>query len=403
METFQIGNYTMTPEFIQTLLSDLESDRVERTVSTTNTDKFAEAICAFSNDYPNHRQPGYLIVGANDDGSLAGTNITDVLLLNLAAIRSDGNVLPPPAMSVAKVIINNSSVAVVEVQPSTVPPIRYRGRVHIRVGPRKAIANEQEERILSERRASSLSTFDAHPVRDATVSSIILRLFDEYRSLSVDADVITANHRSTEEKLASLRCFDLNTNAPTVAGILLFGENPRFFLPGAYVQFLKFPGTTMADRPIDELEVSGDLKTVVEIVRQKIVAHNLAAPLQGEGFRDVSSQDYPEWALRELFLNAVIHRDYQSNTPVRFYWFTDRIEIQSAGGLYGEVTKDTLTQRNSYRNPVLAEAMKSMGYVNRFGFGLQRAEALLKENRNAPLKFEIDDKIFLVTIYRGAT
>ncbi len=392
----------LTPEFVQELLTDLESDRVERTVSTTNTDKFAQAICAFGNDYPGHRLPGYLILGAEDDGTLGGQPVTDELLRNLAAIRSDGNVLPPPAITVEKVVLPAGEVAVVTVQPSTVPPVRYKGRVYIRTGPRKSIANEQEERILSERRASLLSTFDAQPVPDADLNDLTMRLFDEYRLQTIDAEAIQANHRTTEEKLASLRCFDLTAGRPTVAGLLLFGTNPRYFLPGAYVQFLKFPGGTMTDRPDDELEVSGDLRTIVETVRQKITAHNSVRLAQGEGVRDQARPDYPEWALRELFHNAVIHRDYQSNTPVRFYWFADRIEIQSAGGLYGEVTAATLTRRNSYRNPVIAEAMKAMAYVNRYGYGIQRAQDLLAANGNPPAEFEIDDKVFLVTIRRCA-
>lgn len=390
----------LTVEFVQTLLADLESDRVERTTSISNTDKFAQAICAFGNDYPGHRKSGYLIVGANDDGTLSGLQVTDELLRNLAAIRSDGNVLPPPAMSVEKLVLPEGEVAVVEVQPSTVPPIRYKGRVYIRIGPRKGIANEQEERVLSERRASLLTTFDAHPVPEAALSDLTMRLFDEYRMQTIDAEVIAANHRTSEEKLASLRCFDLTAVKPTVAGVLLFGFNPRYFLPGAYVQFLKFPGSTMTDRPDDEKEISGDLRTIVETMYQKIVAHNLVVSTQGEGFRDLSRPDYPEWALRELFHNAIIHRDYQSTTPVRFYWFNDRIEIQSPGGLYGEVTAATLTRRNSYRNPVLAEAMKSMDYVNRYGYGIQRAQDLLAANGNPPAAFEIDDKVFLVTIYK---
>lgn len=390
----------LSADFVQALLCDLESDRIERTVSTSNTDKFAQAICAFGNDYPGHRKPGYLVVGANDDGSLSGLSVTDELLRNLAAIRADGNVLPPPAMTVQKVTLPAGEVAVVEVQPSTVPPIRYKGRVYIRTGPRKSIANEQEERILSERRASLVTSFDACPVPEATVSDLTMRLFDEYRLQTVDADTIAANHRTTEEKLASLRCFDLTACKPTVAGLLLFGTNPRYFLPGAYVQFLKFAGVGMTDRPDDEREVSGDLRTIVETVRQKIVAYNPVRSTQGAGFRDHPRPDYPEWALRELFHNAVIHRDYQSNTPVRFYWFADRIEIQSTGGLYGEVTPATLTRRNSYRNPVLAEAMKSMDYVNRYGYGIQRAQDLLATNGNPPPEFEIDDKVFLVTIRR---
>lgn len=388
----------LTPEFVQKLLSDLDSDRVERTISTNNTDKFAQAICAFGNDYPGHRKPGYLIVGARDDGALGSLDITDELLRNLAAIRADGNVLPPPAITVEKVTLPAGDVAVVTVLPSTVPPIRYKGRVYIRTGPRKSIANEQEERVLSERRSSLVTTFDAQPVPESNLADLTLRLFDEYRLQSVDPDTVAANHRTTEEKLASLRCFDLTASRPTVAGLLLFGTNPRYFLPGAYVQFLKFPGLGMTDRPDDESEISGDLRTVVETMRQKIVAYNPVRSVQGTGFQDRPLPDYPEWALRELFHNALIHRDYQSNTPVRFYWFADRIEIQSAGGLYGEVTRQTLTRRNSYRNPVLAEAMKSMNYVNRYGYGIQRAQDLLASNGNPPAEFEIDDKVFLAII-----
>lgn len=72
----------LTPDEIKTLLSDIESDRIERTISTTNTDKFGQAICAFANDLPNHNLPGYLIIGADDKtGKVNGAiNITDQLL-----------------------------------------------------------------------------------------------------------------------------------------------------------------------------------------------------------------------------------------------------------------------------------------------------------------------------------
>ena len=91
----------ITSEELRGLLLDLESDRVERTVSTTKTDKFAEAVTAFSNDLSNHRQPGYLIIGAKQDGTSCGLVVTDQLLQNLAALRSDGNIQPLPAINVA--------------------------------------------------------------------------------------------------------------------------------------------------------------------------------------------------------------------------------------------------------------------------------------------------------------
>ena len=76
---------------LQQLLKDVETDRIERTTSISNTDKFCQAICAFSNDFPNHNAPGYLIVGADDQGEPDGRTVTDQLLTNLADVRS-----PPP-------------------------------------------------------------------------------------------------------------------------------------------------------------------------------------------------------------------------------------------------------------------------------------------------------------------
>jgi ATP-dependent DNA helicase RecG len=110
--------------------------------------------------------------------------------------------------------------------------------------------------------------------------------------------------------------------------------------------------------------------------------------------------DYPEMALRELLMNAVMHRNYESNAPIRFYAFSNHIEIQSPGGLYGEATRENFPTRNSYRNPVIAEAMKSLGFVNRFGYGVQRAQSLLEQNGNALAEFEFDEHAVLVKVYR---
>jgi ATP-dependent DNA helicase RecG len=192
----------------------------------------------------------------------------------------------------------------------------------------------------------------------------------------------------------------LHRGVVTVAGIVLFGVNPTYHLPGARVTFLRFEGTSMASRPGDALDASGDLRSVVEAVEQKTRAHNRVAPVAGAGFQERTVADYPEVALRELFLNAVIHRDYQSNSPVRFYWFDDRIELQNPGGLYGIVTAATLEKRNDYRNPVVAEAMKNLGYVNKFGYGIQRAQAELAANGNPPAEFEADDRVFSVVLRR---
>ena len=99
-------------------------------------DKFCEAICAFANDMPNSKKKGYLLIGVNDDGSRCGLKATDELLLKLSAIRTDGNILPLPVMSVDYIPFEDGDVIVVEVVPSILPPVRYRGRTYIRISAR---------------------------------------------------------------------------------------------------------------------------------------------------------------------------------------------------------------------------------------------------------------------------
>ena len=106
---------------IQAMLLDLENDRIERTISTTNTDKFGQAICAFANDLPNHKEPGYLFLGVFDDGTVQGLNVTDDLLKDLAAIRTDGNIQPQPSMVVEKASMPEGDIVVIEVQPTSRP------------------------------------------------------------------------------------------------------------------------------------------------------------------------------------------------------------------------------------------------------------------------------------------
>ena len=123
----------MTKDEIRTLLNDIESDRVERTISTTNTDKFGQAICAFANDLPDYRLPGYLFLGVKDDGEVQGLDVTDELLKNVAAIRTDGNIQPQPSMTVEKMSMEEGDIVMVKVEPSVFPPVRYKGRIWIRI------------------------------------------------------------------------------------------------------------------------------------------------------------------------------------------------------------------------------------------------------------------------------
>jgi ATP-dependent DNA helicase RecG len=109
--------------------------------------------------------------------------------------------------------------------------------------------------------------------------------------------------------------------------------------------------------------------------------------------------NYPYEAIRELALNAVMHRNYQTNAPVKFYEYEDRIEIDNPGNLYGKVRPDNFPDETDYRNPIIARAMKGLGYVNRFGRGINTVQEILEENKNGLAKFKFDDiTTFKVTV-----
>ena len=98
-------------------------------------------------------------------------------------------------------------------------------------------------------------------------------------------------------------------------------------------------------------------------------------------------------------MNACMHRDYQSNMPIRIYQFSNRIEILNAGGLYGEARPENFPTINDYRNPVIAEAMRGMKYVNMFNRGIQRVKNMLAENGNPEPYFDVSKiTAFEVTI-----
>ena len=392
----------LTPDALRTLIADHESDRVELTVSTNKTDKFGQAICAFANDFSNHRQPGYLIVGADDKGRVGGLTVGDELLRSLSDLRSNVNLEPPPAMTVQKYTLEEGEVAVVEVLPSDLPPVRYKGRVWIRVGPSRRGANQQEERILIEKRTALQRTFDVRPCIGCTIDDLILDLFlVTYLPAAVDRAVIEENNRSNQEQMASLRFYDLGVGCPTNAGAMLFGRDPLRWVPGAWIQFVRWAGPTMADAPIAERRFSGDLITLLREVEAFVSLPAQPRPVAESALRERTAIDYPPVAIRELLLNAIMHRSYESNAPVRFSWYDDRIEIQSPGGLYGMASPENFPRQTDYRNPVLSEALATLGYVNAFGRGVIRAQEALRKNGNPQAEFTFETSHVLATIRRA--
>lgn len=375
-------------ELIELIQSD-ETARIEKTESTTNNDKFCEAICSFANDMPNTRQNGYLLIGVTDNGKLNGLKVTDELQLKISAIRSDGNILPIPSMNVYPFHFKDGDVLVVEVSPSIAPPVRYKGKTCIRIGPRKGYATKEEEQILSERSSLNNKSFDIMPCREAKIDDIDVLLFEkEYLPKAIDDDA--EDNRSVKEKMAALRLYDMKYDCPTYASIILFGKNPKYFLMGDYIQFLSFDGVDNAADINNEYEFNECLVKMLPKLDTFIeTSISKKRPISISALREKITYKYPLWAIRELLMNAVMHRNYQTNTPTKFYQYNDRLEIINPGGLYGNANADNFPNVNDYRNPVIAEAMKILGYVNKYNRGIARVNSELQKNGNGEAHFNI--------------
>ncbi len=394
-----------TDEELEAMLADLESDLSERKESFAGDapTKVREAVCAFANDLPDHRRAGVVFIGARDDGSPAGLAITDELLLQLADIKTDGNTVPPPTLAVAKRHLNGANMAVIVVEPADSPPVRFKGRIWIRIGPRRGNASAQDERILNEKRRHRDRPFDVQPVPSASLADLDRRLFEDiYLRAAFASDVLALNDRSYEQRLAATKMIlTADDPTPTVLGLLVLGSRTRDFLPGAYIQFLRIAGSDAADPVADEQLIDGAINDVLRRVDEKMAAHNRVAVDFTSGPTETRTHLYPPVALQQLVRNAAMHRTYEAtNAPARVYWYDDRIEIISPGGPFGAVTAANFGQPgiSDYRNPNLAEALRVLGFVQRFGFGIAAARRALADNGNPPPEFTIEPNFVHVAV-----
>ncbi|MCL2831427.1 MAG: putative DNA binding domain-containing protein [Betaproteobacteria bacterium] len=399
----------LTDEQLLALLADIESDRTERKESFKGDSplKVRQAVCAFANDLPGHGEAGVVFIGARDeDGSLVGLDVTDELLRSLSDIRSDGNILPFPSMIVEKRQLQGKDLAVITVMPADAPPVKHKGRIEIRIGPRRGIANAQDERILNERRRHRDLPFDLQPVSFADLEDLNRSAFEtEYLPSAYAVDVLEANHRSYEERLSACRMIDAVESAtPTVLGAMVIGNRPRDLIPCSYVQFLRIDGSELDAPIIDEAVIDGRIGEIINRLDDKLKAHISTHVDLTSGDTERRIADYPLAALQQLVRNAVMHRTYEAtHAPVRISWFNDRMEIISPGGPYGIVNAGNFGQPGitDYRNPHLAEAIKVLGYVQRFGVGIATARRLLLDNGNPPPEFTPMENNVLVIVRRA--
>jgi ATP-dependent DNA helicase RecG len=185
--------------------------------------------------------------------------------------------------------------------------------------------------------------------------------------------------------------------------MLVAGRQPTRHLPMAYVSFLRLGGVHLASEIVTSHDLTGPLPRLMEQMDELLHLHVLTAVDVTSHDTERRTPDYPVSALQQIIRNAVMHRLYEgTNAPIRIYWYSDRIEVISPGGPYGQVTLENFGRPNvsDYRNPHLAEAMRCLGYAQHFGVGIPIAREALARNGNPPLEFQVDPRT-VVAILRS--
>ena len=178
---------------------------------------------------------------------------------------------------------------------------------------------------------------------------------------------------------------------PTNVGLLISGTDPSSAIPGAYFHFLRFEGTGLDDPVRVDRRVTGVVQSVILAV-EDLVRANIETSVEFIGAPEEARRpSLPFSAIQQLVRNALIHRSYENTAaPARMYWFTDRVEIHSPGGPFGQVNAENFGKPGitDYRNPNLASKLATLGFVQQFGAGLEIARKELARNGNPEPTFE---------------
>lgn len=393
-----------TDEELAKFISEPESHWIERKESFSAKDKIYQTVCAYANDLANSGKHGIVWLGIKNDGRVVGVDANDDLLLKIDQIKAEGAIQPLPSLTIRTLTIEGKSVVAIVVSPSSLPPVRYIGKIWVRLAASTHQGNAEDERQLNERRrATAGRSFDSEGIPTASKEDLNLRYFEETYLPSVIArDVLLANGRTIEEKLVTSRmAIGVAPFMPTVAGLLTLGLSPQDWFAGAYVQFVRYAGKDHGGVVMDQAQMTGNLETIIRQTEEKLKA-SIQIPTSITS-QDLEQRfpDYPIAALQQLFRNAILHRNYEgTNAPTRVYWFDDRIEISNPGGPFGVVNEKNFGQPHlaDYRNPTIAEVLRNLDFVQKFGFGIQNAKDLLMANGNPAPEFNVSPAMVIATV-----
>lgn len=409
----------MTREELLALVADLqahgcEADDLEvKTAKGGTPRRLDSSLSAFANT-----RGGLLLFGLDEHHGFkaVGVHNAQALQKDLADL-AQSQMEPAVTVTIKHEVISDVNIVVAEVEELSpaLKPCHHKGKdafegSYLRVGnTNQRMTQYQVWGYLS---ARTQPTFDAEPVVASSV--------DDLDSAQVEAYVerIRREHprrlrgaTTPEEGLQALHVTALDergTTRPTRAGLLMFGRYPQALEPQLVITFLQYAGVDertkgpRGERFIDNRKFEGPIPEMLDEAVSHIMGRiGTAGLIDGLLTRDIP--DYPRPALREALLNAVAHRDYSAyvrGSQVQVKLFADRLEINSPGGLFGDVTLETLEEKQSTRNQRLMQMMEDHRLVDNRGTGIDGMIAEMRDAHLEPPRFGDDRSYFRVTFYR---
>jgi ATP-dependent DNA helicase RecG len=252
---------------------------------------------------------------------------------------------------------------------------------------------------------------DLRPCREATLDDLDPARIEAYREeLGQRRPGSALLRQAAEQLLVQIggAIGEKGAYQPTLAGMLFFGREPQRFYPSFTVTFLHFAGTSTAEVDpagplyLDNREFVGNLPTMIDAARATIF-DKLSKQARMEGFVRQDVADYPELAYREAIVNAVGHRDYGlEGRHIQVRLFSDRLEVQSPGGLGGHLTVENMAYEQYTRNPHIMRLLEHFGYVEQRGLGVDRMIHAMNGAKLPAPAFEDRGTSFWVTLKAGS-
>jgi len=378
----------MDQHTISELLSKGEDLHTDFKQVAGRPEELAKDLVAFANT-----DGGRLLIGVTDDRRIVGVADPDAVHRQIDNAAYN-NCVPPITVVQEAVATDDGTVVVAGVPRGSQRPYRTQtGRYYVRTT--SGCRDASREELLRLFQAVESLYYDETPM---------LRL--GIKDLDLDALAIFLE-RTGQDELAGmphealLRNWRMLANGnPTIAGLLFFGRRPQEHLPHAQINAARFPATDSADDPADRKDITGRLTDVIEDAARFLRLH-LRLPHRIEGFEPEPQPELPEEALREAVVNAVAHRDYTIQGPVRLFIFEDRIELHTPGRPPNSV--DVAAMRagaHVLRNPAIYARLSDAGLVTRAGTGVRRIIKRVREATGREVEIEIRHAETVLTIPR---